>query len=68
MSQILYYRQHWMATLKERHACDKCGELAMYASWNEIYGAICEVNWFCKPEHEYLRGGMMNEESVFKPT
>jgi hypothetical protein len=60
MSQILYYRQHWMATLNERHDCDEFGELATYASWNEVDGTICDVNWFCKPLHELVEIKKMN--------
>ena len=48
MSQILYYRQHWMATLKERHVCKVCGELAKNATWTEVDGIICNVNWYCR--------------------
>jgi hypothetical protein len=48
MSQIVRYRQYWMATLKDRHQCQMCGELAVNAF--EFVGeeGICElVTWLC---------------------
>jgi hypothetical protein len=66
MSQILYYRQHWMATLKERRASDTCGELATYASWKEVDETTYDVNWFCEPKHENERG--RDDGSTFELT
>jgi len=31
MNQIVVYRQYWMATLKDRHCCQICGDLAITA-------------------------------------
>ena len=50
MSQILRYRQYWMATLKDRHACQICGDLAVNAQYTvgdcEV---IKQVIWSCIP-------------------
>jgi hypothetical protein len=52
MSQILRYRQYWMATLKVRHACIECGELAIYAKYSfPLNGTIEGVSWYC---HEHV--------------
>ena len=48
MSQVLLYRQYWMATLKDRRNCQVCGQLAVNAF--EFVGdeGICErVAWLC---------------------
>lgn len=48
MSQILRYRQYLMATLKVRHNCDICGELAVNAEYLETdNGVIRSVDWVC---------------------
>jgi hypothetical protein len=48
MSQILYYRQHWKATLRDRHFCHVCGELALCAAYTEgDDGLILRVRWLC---------------------
>jgi hypothetical protein len=48
MSQILRYRQYWMAMLKIRHDCNICGELAVNAEYLETdNGVIRSVNWVC---------------------
>jgi len=49
MSQIVHYRQYWMATLKDRHLCEKCGELATEALYFENEpGSIIKVSWSCR--------------------
>jgi hypothetical protein len=56
MSQITLYRQHWMATLKERHSCNCCGELAINAFESLNESGICQsVIWFCD-EHQRIFG------------
>ena len=48
MSEILRYRQYWMATLKVRHDCNICGELAVNAEYLESdIGVIRSVDWVC---------------------
>jgi hypothetical protein len=48
MSQIVHYCQYWMATLKDRHHCQKCGELAINALESvDDNGTCCSVAWFC---------------------
>ena len=48
MSQIVVYRQYWMATLKDRHCCQICGDLALTALEFVDKNGICEsVSWFC---------------------
>ena len=48
MSQIVVYRQFWMATLKDRRCCQVCGELAINALEYLDKNGICEsVSWFC---------------------
>ena len=48
MSQIVHYRQYWMATLKDRHDCKICGELAANAEYLELdNGVINSVDWVC---------------------
>jgi hypothetical protein len=48
MSQIVRYRQHWMATLKDRHTCHICGLLAVNAKYltneNEV---VQKLKWLC---------------------
>jgi hypothetical protein len=53
MSQILCYRQYWMATLKVRYDCNICGELAVNAEYLETdNGIISNVEWVCDA-HRY---------------
>ena len=48
MSQVILYRQYWMATLKDRHCCQICGELAISALEFVDKNGMCEsVSWFC---------------------
>ena len=48
MSQIVVYRQYWMATLNDRHCCQICGDLAVTALEFVDKNGICEsVGWFC---------------------
>ena len=50
MSQVILYRQYWMATLKDRHCCQICGELAISALEFVDKNGMCEsVSWFCNP-------------------
>ena len=53
MTQILRYRQHWMATLKRRHCCQICGYLAVNAEYLELdNGVVGNVDWFCDEHNE----------------
>ena len=48
MSQVILYRQYWMATLKDRHWCQICGELAISALEFVDKNGMCEsVVWLC---------------------
>ena len=48
MSRIVVYRQYWMATLKDRHYCEICGELAINAMVILDKYGICErIYWHC---------------------
>jgi hypothetical protein len=48
MSWVILYRQYWMATLKDRHYCQICGELAISALEFVDKNGMCEsVSWFC---------------------
>ena len=48
MSQARHYCQYWMATLKDRHKCLSCGNLAIGALEFMDENGICEsVSWFC---------------------
>jgi hypothetical protein len=48
MSQVILYRQHWMATLKVRRNCHICCELAVNAEYSETEnGYICGIQWVC---------------------
>jgi hypothetical protein len=54
MTQILRYRQYWMATLKRRHCCQMCGDLAINAESFELdNGVLDNVNWFCDEHSEH---------------
>ena len=48
MTQVVRYRQYWMATLKDRHWCQICGELAINALEFVDKNGMCEsVSWLC---------------------
>ena len=48
MSQILFYRQYWLATLKDRHICASCGVVATFAKYSENEdGRTINVSWLC---------------------
>jgi hypothetical protein len=48
MSQVIFYGQYWMATLKVWHECNICGELAVNAEYFELdHGLISSVDWVC---------------------
>ena len=48
MSQVMRYRQYWMATLKDRHCCQICGELAVSAFWvMQENDQIEKIYWLC---------------------
>ena len=51
MSQTVLYRQYWMATLKDRHKCFSCGNLAISALEFMDENGICQsVTWFCSQD------------------
>ena len=55
MSQTVPYRQYWMATLKDRHNCYVCDNLAIGALEFMDENGICEsVSWFCDLHHPVL--------------
>ena len=59
MSQVILYRQYWMATLKYRQCCQVCGELAICALEYVDKNGMCEsVSWFCD---QYLPVGLYSE-------
>jgi len=43
-----HYHQHWRATVKEKHICEECGELAVNAVWEEVEKIVTKVDWYCK--------------------
>ena len=48
MSKTIRYRQYWMATLKNRHACSSCGVLALNAEYEISAVEIARnVVWLC---------------------
>ena len=48
MSRIVPYHKYWMATLKDRHKCCVCGNLATSALEFQDENGISEsVSWFC---------------------
>ncbi len=59
LSQVIRYRQYWMATLKDRRVCRICNELAINALESMDENGTCESkNWFCdrdKPNFEYIK-------------
>ena len=53
MSQVILYRQYWMATLKDRHCCQFCGELAINAlEYVDKSGMCTKVVWLCDEENQ----------------
>ena len=49
MSEILLYRQYWLATLKDRHLCASCGVGATFAKYSENEdGCAINVSWLCE--------------------
>ena len=55
MTQVVRYRQYWMATLKDRHWCQICGELAISALEFVDKNGMCEsVSWFCDQDFSNL--------------
>jgi hypothetical protein len=48
MSKFVRYRQYWMATLKDRHTCQICGQLATSAEYmtNEK-DVVQNLRWLC---------------------
>jgi hypothetical protein len=49
MSRIVRYRQYWMATLKDRHYCEVCGDLAVNAEFLEAEKEdIHSIKWVCE--------------------
>ena len=56
MIWVVSYRQFWMATLKERQSCHRCGELAINAFEFLNESGICQsVIWYCD-EHQRIFG------------
>ncbi len=48
MSQVIWYRQNWMATLKDHHVCQVFNELAINAlEFKDENGTCNSVSWFC---------------------
>ena len=65
MSQNVRYRQYWMATLKDCHQCQMCGQLAINALENvDVYGTCETVSWFC--DRHFPPKGIMKENEVRK--
>ena len=61
MSQVVRYRQYWMATLKDRHPCKMCGQLAVNAEYLETHaGVIIKVEWICDSHLNIIRGDIGN--------
>ena len=55
MSQVVRYRQYWMATLKDRHWCQICGELAINAlEYLDMHGVCESVSWICDRDNSVL--------------
>jgi len=51
MSQVLVYRQYWMATLKNRQCCQICNDFAIEAEYSEADdGRVIGVSWL-SPSH-----------------
>ena len=65
MSQVIRYRQYWMATLKDRHVCQICNEVAINAlEFNYENGTCNSVSWFC--DRHFPPKGIMKENGVWK--
>ena len=48
MSPVILYRQYWMATLKDRHTCQICDQVAINAYEYVGDEGICErIVWYC---------------------
>jgi hypothetical protein len=63
MSQVILYRQNWMATLKDRHICQICNQLAINAlEFKDDYGTCNSVSWFC--DRPFPSKGVMKENEV----
>ena len=45
---LFRYRQHSRATVKEKHICAECGELAVNAVWEEVEKIVTKVDWYCE--------------------
>jgi len=53
VSEIVVYRQYWMATIKDRHCCQICGELAINAfEYVDKNGTCTKVVWLCDEENQ----------------
>lgn len=53
LTRILRYRQYWMATLRRRHHCQICGDLAINSEYLELdNGVLGNVDWFCDEHNE----------------
>ena len=48
MSRVEFYRQYWMATLRDRNCCQICGELAINAlEYLDKHCTYESISWFC---------------------
>jgi hypothetical protein len=48
MSQVVRYRQYWMATLKDRNYCEFCCDLAVSAEYTTTENAVVQnLRWLC---------------------
>lgn len=48
MRKTSRYRQHWMATIRDRHTCVICEVFAVSAKYIEVNnGEIENVKWLC---------------------
>ena len=53
MRKTSRYRQHWMATIRDRRICGICGVLATSAKFIEVNnGKIEIVKWLCDAHFE----------------
>ena len=49
MSQVILYRQSWMATLKDRRVCQICNDLAINSlEFKDENGTCNSVSWFLR--------------------
>ena len=59
MSQIVVYRQYWMATIKDRHTCCLCNRIAINAVEYLGEDGICErIVWHCDSCINFAEGFM----------